>query len=90
MKDYEIIKYFTMVCGANNNDACTALKLYREVENEKEKSCAIWKRLIKGIYTPYICDMVVKFCAQKESFIGRWRRKSYLPYLMETKTYIQI
>ena len=63
MKDYEIIKYFTMVCGANNKDACTALKLYREVENEK--SCAIWKRLIKGIYTPYICDMVVKFCAQK-------------------------
>ena len=63
MKDYEIIKYFTMICGANNKDACTALKLYREVENEKEKSCAIWKKLIKGLYTPYICDMVVKFCA---------------------------
>ena len=38
-------------------------QINREVENEKEKSCAIWKRLIKGMYTPYICDMVAKFFA---------------------------
>lgn len=62
MKDYEIIRYFQSIYGANNDDACTALKLYREVENEKRKSCAVWKKLQKGLYTPYICDMVVKFC----------------------------
>ena len=32
-----------MVCGSNNNDACTALKLYREVENEK--GCINYGRL---------------------------------------------
>ncbi len=61
-KDYEILNYFRSICGANEKDSKTALKLYREVENEKHKSCAVWKKLQKGLYTPYICDMVVNFC----------------------------